>query len=280
MSTEAWRVKYDGPCAKCGTVLRAGTVAVWDRRARKMSCVECPEAPEDRVALHSEVEADSSLSIDIGVAGGSARRTYERLQDRRESDVKGRWGDRVGGWVLRFSDEPQSIRAWGIGAQGEEELAAAFEGIESLRVLNDRCVMATRGNIDHILVAPAGVFVVDAKNYAGVVEVKDVGGLFRTQLRLYVGGRDRSRLADGLGWQLTAVRAALAAADIHPLPPVTPVLCFIGSRWPRFRRPTEFEGVRLETPDSLKQLLLEPAILDDQAMDEVARKLSAALPAK
>ena len=91
------------------------------------------------------------------------------------------------------------------------------------------------------------MFVVDAKNFSGVVEVKNVGGIFRTELRLYVGGRDRSKLADGLGWQLTAVRAALGAAGIQPLPPITPVLCFIGARWPRFRPPNEFEGVRLES---------------------------------
>ncbi len=229
-----------------------------------MSCVECP----------SEAQP-----IDSGTPGGSARRTYDRLHEQRETNVKGRWGERVGGWVLRFSDEPQSIRAWGIGAQGEEELGAGFEGVEGLRILNDRRVKGTRGNIDHVFIAPAGVFVVDAKNYTGTVEIKNVGGIFRTELRLFVGGRDRSKLADAFGWQLTAVRGALGA-DVHPLPPVVPVLCFVGARWPRFRRPTEFDGVRLESPESLKGLLLESAVLDDRAIDEVARVLSVALPLK
>lgn len=265
MPSDGWRVKYDGPCSKCGTILRTGTIAVWDRRANRMSCVACPsDAP----------------SIDSGTAGGSARQTYERLHARRETRVKSRLGDRLGGLVLRFSDEPQSIRAWGIGAQGEEELAAAFEGVEGLRILNDRRIKGTRGNIDHVLVAPAGVFVVDAKNYTGTVEIKNVGGIFRTELRLFVGGRDRSKLADGLGWQLTAVRGALGAAGATPLPPVTPVLCFVGARWARFRRPTEFEGVRLESPVSLKSLLLEPVLLDDQAISKLALALSEALPAR
>lgn len=264
-SERPWHVKYDGPCWKCGTILRAGTAAIWDRQTRRMSCVECPSAAPD---------------IDGGTAGASARRTYERRREQREARVKGRLGDRLGGLVLRFTEDPQSIRAWGIGAQGEEELAAAFAGVDGLRILNDRRVKGTRGNIDHVLVAPAGVFVVDAKHYAGAVEIKNLGGIFRTELRLFVGGRDRSKLADGLGWQLTAVRGALGAADVQPLPPVVPVLCFVGARWPRFRRPTEFEGVRLESPESLKALLLEPAILDDQAIDDVARVLSEALPVR
>ena len=239
-----------------------------------MHCIECPESAPSRTPT------DTRPDIDAGIAGGSAQAKYERLRDRREGDVKSRWGDRLGGWVLRFSDEPQLIRAWGIGARGEEELAAAFEGVEGLRILNDRRVKGTPRNIDHILVAPAGVFVVDAKNYTGAVEVKNIGGLFRTELRLYVNGRDRSKLADGLGWQLTAVRGALGAIEVHPLPPVTPVLCFIGARWPLFQPPNEFEGVRLESPATLKRLLREPQALGEEAIEAVAWTLSEALPAK
>lgn len=264
MTGQPWRVRYDGPCARCGTILRAGEVAVWDRRARVMQCVECPTGTN---------------SLDAGVAGASARRRYQDLHERREAETRARLGSRLGGLVLRFTDDPQSIRAWGIGATGEEELGAAFAAVEGLRILNDRAVKGSRANIDHILVAPAGVFVVDAKNYTGVVEVKNVGSIFRTELRLYVGGRDRSKLADGLARQLTAVRAALGGA-LLPMPPITPVLCFIGARWPRFRPPTEFEGVRLESPDSLKRLMAEPAVLDGGAIDGLARVIAKALPAR
>jgi hypothetical protein len=273
---EPWRVKYDGTCSRCGTLLLRGAPAVWDVRARKMHCIECPTV----TGIDSAAVALQELPIESGEAGGSARRNYERLQERRAAEVKGRWGDRVGGWVLRFSEEPHSIRAWGIGARGEEELAAAFEGVNGLRILNDRRVKGTRGNIDHILVAPAGVFVVDAKNYTGDVDIRNVGGWFRTELRLHVGGRDRSKLADQMGWQLAAVRAALGRAGIQPLPPVAPVLCFIGARWPRFRRIDEFEGVRLEDPGSLQRLLSEPVAMGEADIDRIAHAIAAALPVK
>lgn len=37
-----WIVMFDGPCSNCGTTLLAGTPVVWDNRARKMHCIECP----------------------------------------------------------------------------------------------------------------------------------------------------------------------------------------------------------------------------------------------
>jgi hypothetical protein len=242
-----------------------------------MSCIECPSTPE--LAVVESVNEQADTPFHMGVAGRSARHEHERRTGRREAAVKSRWGERVGGLILRFSDEPQSIRAWGIGARGEEELAAAFDGVEGLRMLNDRRVRGTKSNIDHILVAPAGVFVVDAKHYVGNIEIRNIGGLFRTELRLYVGGRDRSKLADGLTWQLTTVRAALGASGIEPMPPITPVLCFIEARWPRFfGHADEFEGVRLEDPGSLKRLLREPVVLDDVEIDRVSRAVAEALP--
>jgi hypothetical protein len=47
------------------------------------------------------------------------------------------------------------------------------------RVLNDRGVPGTRGNIHHIVIAPADVFVVDAKHLTVRIELRDKGGLFR-----------------------------------------------------------------------------------------------------
>jgi hypothetical protein len=218
--------------------------------------------------------------VRLGHAGASARREYERRAARREADVRERWGSRIGGWVLRFAAEPQSIRAWGIGAGGEEQLGAALAEVPHLWTLNDRQAKGSKANIDHILVAPAGVFVVDAKTYSGLVEVRDVGGLFRTELRLFVSGRDRSKLADGLGGQVSAVRAALGSIDLAVVPRVTPVLCFIGSRWPRFRPPNEFEGVRLEDPRSLRGLLAEPVDLDGAETERISLHLARELPAR
>jgi hypothetical protein len=176
-----WIVKFDGPCSKCGTTLRAGTEAVWVRGATKMHCIECPM---------EAVEVLSPPPIDAGVAGGSARREQDRRLAKREADNMDRWGQRVGGWVTRFGTVPQSTAAWGIGARGEELLAATLDGMAGVIALHDRRVRGTRGNIDHIVIAPPGVFVVDAKHMDGLIEIRDYGGLFRRDLRLTVGRRD------------------------------------------------------------------------------------------
>ena len=42
----------------------------------------------------------------------------------------------LGRVVLAVTDDPQSTRAWAIGARGEEKLAEALDGIEGLRILN------------------------------------------------------------------------------------------------------------------------------------------------
>jgi len=218
--------------------------------------------------------------IESGTAGRSARQEHDRRAAKREADVRGRWGDRLGGLVLKLNAEPQSTRAWAIGAWGEEKFAEAPAGIEGLQVLHDRRVPGTRGNIDHIVIAPAGVFVVDAKAYEGLIEIRNYGPFWKPDWRLTVGRRDKSKLATNMGWQVDAVRAALAAAGIDPMPPITPVLCFVDGRWPIFRPPEEYDGVRLESERSIRKLLTGSEVLGPSAIDRVTRALALALPPK
>jgi Nuclease-related domain len=270
--TAPWRVKYDGVCSRCGISLPAGTVAVYERATRTIHCVECPPAGDD-----GELPDPAP---DPGIAGGSALREYERRKAGREARVRDRFGNRLGGVVLALTSEPQSTRAWAIGAKGEEKLAMALEGIDGLHVLHDRGVRGTRGNIDHILIAPAGVFVIDAKNYEGLIQIRDRGTFFRSDDRLYVGRRDCSTLADGLGWQVEAVMTALHEGGVDPLPPVTPVLCFVDGDWPLLRPPSSFQGVRLEGPRSIRTLLTASRVLDASAIARLTAVLAAGLPPK
>ena len=232
-----------------------------------MRCIECPKldatAPE----------------IDHGVAGRSARTEYDRRAAKREASVTERWGTGFAAKVVRaLSAEPQSTRAWAIGAAGEEKLARELASVPGLLVLNDRRVRRTMGNIDHIVIAAAGVFVVDAKNHRGTVELRNRGWFLRPDYRLTVGGRDCSAMADKMTWQVEAVTAALTDAD--PMPPVTPVLCFLEADWPLIGAPDEFRGVRLESHRSLKRLLVAKSVLDSVQISELAAVLAVALPTK
>jgi Nuclease-related domain len=263
-----WRVRYDGACSRCWAPLRVGDAAVYDRTTRSIRCVECPTNVEDVATERFETKA-----------GGSARREYERRKAKRESRVRDKFG-RAGGLVLAMTDDPQSTRAWATGSRGEEMVAKALSNIEGLRVLNDRRVPGTRGNIDHIVVGPAGVFVVDTKNYQGRIQIRNLGSFFRPDHRLYVGRHDCSVLATGLGWQVDAVLSVLTATGMDPLPPVAPVLCFVGGDWPLFSPPDQYGGVHLASTKSIRKLVATPEILDVPSVERIADLLRVALRAK
>ena len=256
-------LKYDGKCANCGRPLTKGEKAFYDASVRKVFCEDC---------------ALSTAVIDAGVAGRSAMQKHEQLLHAREARVKGRWGNFLGGVALAVSEEPREIRTWETGARGEQKLAQALNGVKEVRSLHDRKVPHTQGNIDHLLVAPGGVFVVDAKLYKGLIQVRDVGGWFNSDKRLYVGRRDCSQLAEGMGWQMAAVGVALLAAKESV--PLHRVLCFVDGQWPLLFPPKEYKGVWLESKGSLKKRVMMTRTLDESQIERVWKKLGLAFPAK
>jgi hypothetical protein len=209
------------------------------------------------------------------VAGGSARQKYERLHQKREDRIEQRWG-RFAGVVKFLGDDPQSTRAWAKGSKGERRVAAYLVKSMGERavLLHDRKVPGTRGNIDHLAIAASGVWVIDAKNYRGQVEHRDKGGWFKTDYHLYVGGRDRSKMADGLGWQIEAVRVALAGADV----PVHGVLCFIEAEWSFFAKPFQHKGVWVTWGKKLAEMIAAPGHLSAADVTSIAERLATALP--
>jgi len=187
---------------------------------------------------------------------------------------------RLGGVIVALTHEPQTTRAWASGATGEEALGKALGEVPGVAVLHDRRMPGSRANIDHIAIGPAGVFVVDAKHYHGRIAIHNRGGLFRTDLRLYVGRRDCSGLADKVEWQAESVRAALRSGNLGIAAPVVPVLCFIDGDWPRLKPPSSYRSVRLESQDSIQRLVSEQTGLDPGSIDRITRLLATALPSR
>jgi hypothetical protein len=210
-------------------------------------------------------------------AGASAQREYQRRSEARQRRFKRALGPRLGGLALALTDEPQSTRAWAQGARGEREVARALAGIPGLRLLNDLHVPGRPSNIDHVAVASAGVFVIDAKDHRGEIHIRDLGGFFRTDERLFVGRHDRSHLADNMAWQVDVVQHVLDSCAIAPVVKVVPVLCFVNGDWPWFRAPSEFRGVRLEGTNSIKKLFARPPLLDPGMVDAISQALASSL---
>jgi hypothetical protein len=95
---------------------------------------------------------------------------------------------------------------------------------EGWRLLHKRRWPGTRrGDIDHLVVGPGGVFVLDSKNWRG--DVRLVGG------RLWQGDDDVSDRLQGLTDQLTAVEGALLDHGLAPLE-IVGALVFVGQPIP------------------------------------------------
>jgi hypothetical protein len=264
------RLRFAGICAGCGRPLEQGTEALHNPALKNVWCFECRGPAK---VLLPTVEPGP---IQAGVAGKSAQREYERRVAKREAKVKERFGNRLGGVVLAITDDPQSTKAWAQGAKGEQKVAESLAKVPGIIVLHDRAVAMSLANVDHIVIAPAGVFVVDAKKYNGEVRVRDRGGLFKTDLRLYVGSHDCSALADAMGWQVREVLGAMVALELQL--PLTPVLCFADATWPLLFPPSEFRGVRLESPRSLSKLIVKSQALSASDIESIGRALSTAFP--
>lgn len=254
-------LRYDGVCTHCQKSLPKGTQALYDFSTRKVRCIAC------------------SAVDDPGTPGASSQREYERRKAAREARVKRQLGEIMGGVALATEREPQSTLAWAVGAYGEKLLAHTLSGIPGIKVLHDRRVPQTRGNLDHIVVAPAGVFVVDAKLLKGLIHIRHVGSRFKTDRRLYVGSRDRSRLAENMSWQIERVQRALLAAGFEHISPIVPVICFVDGTWPaRFLPPQAYNGVWLEDGGSITRFLSGKPVLDAELIARVHHALAQAFP--
>lgn len=105
------------------------------------------------------------------------------------------------------------------GATGERLVAEALNQLPpDWFVLNDRQWPGrTRANIDHVVVSPRGVFVIDAKNWSGAMAIKN--GVLRQN------GYSRMKAIEGAS---ESARAVAALFEWIPVDYFVPVICFVG----------------------------------------------------
>lgn len=119
----------------------------------------------------------------------------------------------------------QSTEAWRKGAEGEEVTAKLLARLPAAySVLHDLRMPGSRTNIDHLVIGPTGVFTVETKNYASVVEVR-WGSATRA-------GRSMTKVVHQARGQAEAVSGVLGR-------PVRPIVCVHGQgvRTGLFSRP-------------------------------------------
>lgn len=264
-------------CAACGASIDAGSEAEWNPTLKTVTCLICVDA---RVRV--EARQGGAGQFDRGTPGASAKRKYERLREKREQEAKQKLGQRIGGIYLAISEDPQSTRAWGVGSKGEQLLGKYLESLNDesrVIVLHDRRIPGSRANIDHIAVCRHGVFAIDAKKYAGKVQRIERGGWFSTDERLYVGGRDCTKLVRAMRGQVEAIQSALGEPLIQEFEVnVRAALCFIDAEWSLFAKPFALGGVWVGWAKALGKRLLADGPLTADHLTTLARRVAAALP--
>jgi Nuclease-related domain len=280
------KIKRPDLCVACAVAIPVGTMAYWNPEQRTLTCLSCrdptPSVTPSASAPNAEPLVNVPDTVPAGwsstkpdVAGHSAQKEFEKRAAKelvKKQEVVARdaaWRIEIrerrpllGRLVTAVTPKPQigplsqSTTAWDKGAAGERRVAEILEALHGIEVLHDRLIPRKgAANIDHIAVAAAGIFVIDAKKYDGTLEVRDKGTRFRTDDRLYVAGRDRTKLTDGVIGQVEAVRTVLG--EEWNAIPVYGVLCFIGCDWTKLK-PKFLNGVTVTWPKGLPEHVMKP----------------------
>ena len=142
----------------------------------------------------------------------------------------------------------RSAVQWEAGAAGERATGEVLAELQAAGwfVLHDLAWPGRqKANIDHLVVGPGGIFVIDTKNWSGSVEVRD--GVLRQN------GRSRESAVDGVR------RAVAAVQPLVPDVPVQPVLSLHGDLTMQERA----GGVILCSTSTLREMLeSRPAVLE------------------
>jgi hypothetical protein len=132
----------------------------------------------------------------------------------------------VAGWGLRFRASSDAV-AWRRGAAGERRIARLLSHLErhGWAVLHDLAIPGSRANLDHLVIGPGGVFMLDSKQYRGRLQLDPSGRLWHGRYPLGPTLRAVSFEAD---------RAALVLTDPDVVV-VVPIVAVHGARVPGAR---------------------------------------------
>jgi hypothetical protein len=97
------------------------------------------------------------------------------IEPRRKAGQHVRAEARARSWLRFFGGSfKRDFNSWSQGAEGEEVVGAILEGLaaDGWHVIHD--VSFGRGNIDHVVVGPGGLFTVETKSSRGRIPVERI----------------------------------------------------------------------------------------------------------
>jgi len=224
--------------------------------------------------MHERDDRQAGGRSEPGLAGASARAEYERRSACDAARRRAKFG-RLAPVVQLLAGPRPTTEAWGRGAEGEELVGRRIESVIGSDgvALHDRRIPGHRGNLDHLVVAATGVWVIDAKHYHGRLARKQAGGWFAPRAVLTIARRDESRLIAAARRQRATVEAVL-----DPDIPTRAVLCFTGVDLPLLARPFVIDDVLVTWLAALARTLCAPGPLGPTQRGAVADRLAHAFP--
>lgn len=284
MSSKHLKLRHADLCSLCAVELDIVTTAEWNAVSHVATCLTCVEVRDHPVT--DGIEADTQ-PLDLRATPADVDFDAPRplvmrgLRSRRLRDHRSTRHRRLVGLAPRTTrSEPhvvgkQDVSAQRIATSGPltRFLTQRFSG--SARLLNDRISPDNAHHIDRIVVAPSGVWIIDANEYSGKIEHRDTGSPFMTDYRLFVGGRDQTRRVTGLLKQRDIVTETFRH---FLMVPVHCILTFTNGDWPLLRRPQIYGDVMVCWPERLADMMAVDGPVSPEDIADIANIIEAALP--
>lgn len=246
MSWQSKPLRFGGVCDSCGEEIAVNAAGWHNPEIKKVRCVACgPPSESESLTGVSEFQ---ELGPDP-IGGSAALREAQSRRDPRW--MKGAAGEYLMDQTLHSRLSKDSV------------------------ILTDRRIPGTKINIDHVVVAGSGVWIIDSKNWKGRIEYK-APTLASVDTRLYVDGKDRTSAVEAMYALIIPVAQAIQDRSV----PVKPALVFVNGDWslaslPRLivNRPYQHLGVRIAPPRVLTKMINQPGPLDASAVKQLGRRL-------
>jgi len=152
------------------------------------------------------------------------------------------------GWRLRFRPSSQA-RAWQRGAKGERHTARLLDrlGRDGYVSFHDLAMPHSPANLDHLVLGPSGVFLIDSKQWTGHVHQSSDGLIWHNHYRL-------DRTLATIRWQADTLGRLLGV-------PVAPLVCVHGAH-------IQHGGLRVQGVAIVPATLLRSALGYDQVLSD------------
>jgi len=160
------------------------------------------------------------------------------------------------GWRLRFRPSEQA-RAWQRGAHGERRTARLLDRLtgDGFVVFHDLAVPGSPANVDHLVIGPTGLFVIDSKQWTGSVQQGADGVVWHNHYRL-------DRTLETARWEADTIGRLLGTCAVA-------LLCVHGAH-------VQGGGLHAQGVAIVPAHLLRGALGDDRVLSDADVELLAA----